>query len=184
MDDLGLGDLSDDQLIELARAVAEEIGRRDENVYAAARTAAAGTRPSAPRSSPRNDPAYDWSIAKRAAMMIADTLGDDWSFCVWKSDKGERRVYLDAPAAKASAARRVHRPQSVREGNVTVFVSGSPQNAPGTMRCQYLPDGADSRRIEAICRFLEEAWDHWPTTRVAKALDSPIPAAPTPPFYF
>ncbi|MGO1303962.1 MAG: hypothetical protein ACTMKV_04170 [Sphingomonas parapaucimobilis] len=109
-DDFGLGDLTDDQLIELARAVAMEFTLRDRSAYDAARAAAQRAKASVRRATPGIDPIYDWSIARRAAMMIAETLGEKWSFAVWQSSTGERRVYLDAEGRKVSAVRATHRP--------------------------------------------------------------------------
>ena len=183
-DDFGLGDLTDDQLIELARAVAMEFTLRDRSAYDAARAATQQAKASVRRATPGIDPIYDWSIARRAAMMIAETLGEKWSFAVWQSSTGERRVYLDAEGRKVSAVRATHRPyQQSRDGKVTFYVSGNGHAAPGKLEMANIPNSIRRDRLEAIVQYLEGAWDKWPGTKVSVALATEIPPAPLPPYY-
>lgn len=184
-DDFGLGDLTDDQLIELAQAVAMEFTRRDRSAYDAARAATRQARTSSTRATAGIDPQYDWAIARRAAMMIDETLGRDWTFSVWKGDMGERRVYFEADTRKPGAVRAKHRPHLQDSGGkVTFYVTGSKHHPPGDMDLRQIPSGIRRDRLDAIARFLEGAWDSWPTTRVSIALASQVTPAPVPHYYF
>lgn len=202
-DDLGLGELTRDQLHDLGRAVVAEIVRRQDadladafrdavaEIAAGARAAgdqAAGIAAAAARQARDEVVGWsEWSLARRAAMMIEETLGSDWTFCVWRSpDTRERRVYLDAERSGRTPGkvRAHHRPAEAqagsRAGKVTYHVDGSAHRPPGTLECVGVEPSA---HIVAIVRFLAACWDTRPACRVSIALAATVEPAPVPSYY-
>jgi hypothetical protein len=198
-DDLGLGELSDDQVVELAAAVADEIARRDGAVFDAARQATAGARARRKAAAVAADRIWatqwsDWACARRAAMMIDETLGRDWRFTVWRNDTtGERRVYLDGPEARSRASSsdavrarhgRPPRVPPVMTPKVSFFVDGSSRYPPGHLVMEGGVPAAATARLQAIARFLAARWDVRGSVSVAIALAAAdVEPAPPPPWY-
>ena len=200
--DLGLDQLTDDQLVEFYRAMAKEVWRRGSAVDDAVRTATEGVRAAKADAqaahTARADRAWatqwdDWACAKRIAIMMEETLGAGWRFTAWRSPRGERRVYLDAPdeggrrvrssdAIRAAHGKPPRRPPSV-PGKVSYQVDGGTRFPPGHLQIEGSATSARRSQVEAIVRFIAARWDERGTTPGGLATNDSIVAAPAPPYY-
>ncbi|MBB2157380.1 hypothetical protein HLH33_13835 [Gluconacetobacter diazotrophicus] len=89
--DLGLSTLTDDQLVELVRAIAAEMAQRNPSVLDAAKRAMMDVVAQA-----RQSQDMTWSIKKWLGKMMVDHLGEGWNINVWNArDRDEARVYLE-----------------------------------------------------------------------------------------
>jgi hypothetical protein len=91
-ENLGLNTLTDDQLVEFARALAGELARRNPAVVDAAKAAVAAATARA-----ANDQDVIWTTKKWLAKMVDDHIdGSGWTLAVWRaSGREETRVYLE-----------------------------------------------------------------------------------------
>lgn len=91
MQNLGLNSLSDDQLVELARAIAGELTKRNPAVGDAAQSA---IRDEIAKAAQSQDTL--WAKKKWLAKMVTDHIGRNCELTVWRpSDSDTVRVYLD-----------------------------------------------------------------------------------------
>ncbi|MBB2169977.1 hypothetical protein HLH36_16765 [Gluconacetobacter aggeris] len=89
--DLGLSTLTDDQLVELVRAISAEMAQRNPAVLDAAKRAIMDVVAQATQSQDMT-----WSIKKWLGKMVVDHLGEGWKLNVWNArDRDETRVYLE-----------------------------------------------------------------------------------------
>lgn len=88
MTDIGLDALTDDQLVELARALAGELAKRQPAVVDAAKAAVAAATAADTASQDAQ-----WARKKWLGKMVADHLGAGYKLSVWRKG-AETRVYV------------------------------------------------------------------------------------------
>lgn len=201
--DLGLDQLTDDQLVEFWRAMVYEIARRGGLVQQAAEDATASARAdyvdAQAAAATRADRAWatqwdDLACVKRVALMIEQTLGAGWRFTAWRSATGERRVYLDGPQGDQDRMRpsdriRAHhgkpprRAPSARD-KVSFTVDGSGSRAPGHLEIEGAALSAQRHKIEGIVRFIAARWDQRSTVAAQSAAMTGVTAAPPPSYFY
>jgi len=114
MTDLGLSTLTDDQLVELARALAAELADRNPGVVDAAKAAVAAA--TARRTL---DQANQWAMKKWIGTMIETGMGTGWQVNVWlSSGRDDVRVYLENPRRLIKAC---------------LHITGNSKNPPGSL---------------------------------------------------
>ena len=134
MDDLGFEALTDDQLVELARALAAEMVRRSPDVIDAASVA---IKQAVAQRAASMDAV--WAQKKWIARLVTDALGEGWRISIWNSPTGEQRAYLE------NNVRRVEK--------WTLYVTGNRNNPPGSLHCHYRGARQESDRhlVQIIC---------------------------------
>ena len=169
MINLGIDTLSDDQIIELARAISGELAKRQPAVLDAAQAAIRDEIAKA-----RNSQDRQWATKKWLATMARDYLGSGISLTVWRSDDGKiTRVYLDAPGTD-------------RKGREAIkwcyHVTGDDKHPPKTVTVsegRRVTATADHGMIAIIARHAVAAYSR---VRIdcdqAAATDYAIPAMP------
>jgi len=91
MTNLGLDTLTDDQIVELARAIAAEMANRSPDVVDAAKAAVAAATARAINSQDKI-----WTQKKWLATMLREQVGRGWSINVWRAPTSDEvRVYLE-----------------------------------------------------------------------------------------
>lgn len=168
MTDLGLDTLTDDQLVELARAIAMQIAKRNPAVADAAQNA---IRDEIARAAKSQDNL--WAKKKWLAQMAVDVCGAD-ELTVWRAaDRDVTRVYIDING-------------SDRRGRENVkwcyHVTGDSKNPPGSLTVDVgsrVTADADTEAVKIICRHAISAFSQ---VRIdcakAAATDYAVPPMP------
>lgn len=145
---LGLDTLTDDQLVELARAIATEMVTRNPAVADAAQAAIRDEIAKAARSQDNQ-----WTKKKWLATMVKQHVGDDCTLTVWRNDGHTvTRVYLDKNG-------------SDRRGRDSIkwclHVTGDNRHPPGTLtkdEGSRASSAAKGSVIKIICRHAIAAY--------------------------
>lgn len=201
--DLGLSDLSDDQLVALAGALAAEIGRRSVEVFMAAqefslnaaekarvakraaeqeaaamrdeerRRTDAEARAKARASAPAQPDTLKWHVVKAAAEMVAETLGEGWALTVWVHPETREK--------------RVYL-DAADEAKVSYYATGSARNVPGQVETAgFAARGLNPRalrsRLAAIGAFVAAELGRRNYLSLDAARAMPVQAAPWPQSY-
>lgn len=138
-DPLGLGGLTDDQLVEMARHVGAEITRRHPSVADAA-TDAIRDEIAAARLSQDSQ----WATKKWLALAVSRGLGKGWTIRTWRGETGTLRCYLQT------------------QGLIyCLHVTGDGAHPPGSLTAEV--GRKAERRDETLVRLIaEEAARQWP----------------------
>jgi len=116
--DIGLDTLTDDQIIELARAIATEMAARDPSVADAAKQAIADA---AALTTAGQD--AQWQTKKWLALMVTTHIGAGYTLNVWRArDRDETRVYLEKPERRSRDTIKI-----------CLYVTGNRFKPPGTI---------------------------------------------------
>lgn len=116
--DIGLDTLTDDQIIELARALASEMASRDPSVADAAKQAIADA---AALTTAGQD--AQWRIKKWLALMVTTHIGAGYTLNVWRArDRDEARVYLEKQGRRSRDTIKI-----------CLYVTGNRFKPPGTI---------------------------------------------------
>lgn len=203
-DDLGLSALTDDQLVELARAVSAEAYARGPVVIDAAQAAIQAERDRLVREAQEEaarrvraaeadrirreaaeaamaayqaapTQAEKWAQAKTLGMMIVETLGPGWSITGWRNrETGHRRIYLDGPGRGSRGGPKI-----------TYLTDGDRDLPPGSLVIERAGKRVDRERVLAICRFAARLWGHRYQAEISAsaAARAEIDGIPFPPDY-
>lgn len=140
--DLGLNTLTDDQLVELARAIATELVSRNPAVADAAQNA---IRDEIARVRDSQD--TKWTRKKWLALMAREHVGSGCEISVWRArDAALTRVYLD-----------IHGPDRRGRDHIKwcLHVTGDSKNPPGSLTCDEgsrAKSSADAQIVRLICQ--------------------------------
>lgn len=139
--DLGLDTLTDDQIVELARAIAAELSRRSPATVDAAKAAVAAATARAV-----NDQDQIWTQKKWLAAMVVKHIGARWSLNVWCArDRDETRVYLETEGGD-------------RKGREILkycyYVTGGAKHAPGTLTIEREGSRIEKKPAGGIVRII------------------------------
>jgi len=140
--DLGLNTLTDDQLVELARAIATELVSRNPAVADAAQNA---IKEEIARARESQD--VIWSRKKWLALMVREHVGRRCELNVWRArDRDLTRVYID----KTGTDRK-------RRGDIKwcLHVTGDSRNPPGAVTVEHgsrASVAADECLVKLICQ--------------------------------
>lgn len=135
---LGLDALTDDQIVEMARALAAEMAARNPDVVDAAKAAIA-----AAVARTINDQDVIWARKKWLATMVTSQFGAGWSLNVWRSTQAdETRVYLDRPSQSRKS------PSS----KYCLYVTGGRQHPPGHLTRDDGSEKLDWQVVRLICQ--------------------------------
>ena len=140
--DLGFDALTDDQLVEMARAIAVEVATRSPAVHDAARAAIEEAIAAA-----RDSQDAEWARKKWIAEMVRAVVGERHTLNVWHSADGRTvRVYVDKPGDRKGRG----------ASKSCLHVTGDSRTPPGTM------DGDLEKRLRPllamVCRHAVEAF--------------------------
>lgn len=172
MPDLGLDTLSDDQLVELARAIAKEVSRRNPAVGDAA---TAALREEIERSRQSQDAL--WTRRKWLALMARDFAGDGWYLNVWHAaGRDETRVYFET-SGKDRRGR-----ESLK---YCLYATGNDRQAPGTLTVEAgsSADKLDGRMVRIVCEQAMEVFPDGVKIDCDKAAGTRYDVPPMPPAY-
>lgn len=138
MTDLGLNTLTDDQLVELAQALAGELARRNPHVVDAAKAAVAAATARAV-----DDQDAIWTTKKWLATMVHEAFGERWALNVWRATgRDDLRVYLEQPPEGRRG----------RASKYCLHVTGDSKQAPGAVSWEKGSDDLDVQTVRIICR--------------------------------
>jgi hypothetical protein len=144
---LGFDTLTDDQLVELARALATELAERNPPVVDAAKAAVA-----AATARRIDDQDNIWLLKKWLAKMVDDHLhGRGWALNVWTGQTGEVRVYLE----RAGSDRRGRESEKY-----CLWVTGGSRYAPDTLTYDVgsRAEKSDVKLIKMILRHAAQTF--------------------------
>jgi len=163
--DLGLDTLTDDQIIELARALATEMASRDPSVTDAAKQAVADA-----AAHTAAGQAAQWATKKWLALMVTTHIGSGYTLNVWCArDRDETRVYLETPG-KDRRGRDAEK--------FCLYVTGNDRHPPGSLT--RTGRDADSRVARMIMQHAFETHPGGVTIEcdTAAATTYAVPAEP------
>lgn len=163
---IGLDALTDDQLVELARAMSTEMIRRNPAVLDAATTA---MRDAVERARASQDVA--WAAKKWLATMVTTTIGARWQLNVWRSDRGETRVYLERSGDRRNS-----------QTKACLFVTGNSRQPPGSLTVEVYrtDDRPDERILRVICEEAARAYPSGININCDQAAETAYVIAPMP----
>lgn len=168
MTDLGLSALTDDQLVELAQALAAELSDRNPSVYDAAKAAVAAA---TMRAAATQD--AEWARKKYLGLMARQvTGGEAYALATWQSeDRAVTRVYLE-PAGRRAGGQKW-----------CLHVTGGRNDPPGRLTVEGLQRGGDKFDGPLVRLLLTEMHRLYPgparvDCEVAAATSYPVPAPP------
>lgn len=198
---LDLSDLTDDQLVELARHVAAEIGRRSQDVEAAAMGATLDerekiqiARKAAEAEAARLRQAERERVAAEAAESVRRRSGaaasaiPDPTRAQWAKNKAIGLMVTETLGEgwkvhcwRRDGDRRIYL-DGPDEAKISYYVTGSDTDPPGTLRIKGL-GAVDRDRIKAIAVFAARSWKHHLPFSAAEAAEASVDPAPMPADY-
>lgn len=198
MAEIDLSDLSDDQLVELARAVAIEIARRDPAVDAAARSAvldeaeklrvaqrAAEAEAARLRARERERIAEQAAAKVRREAAARDADSDPHG---WRVNKALARMVVDQLGSGWSCTvwsrqdeRRVYLDRY--PAKVSYYVTGDFRHPPGQLKTEAIGRSINRVALKAAVAFAGKSWRSHQQFDIDAALMAEVPMAPLPPDY-
>ncbi|MFB2530994.1 hypothetical protein ACEYYA_02385 [Paracoccus sp. p3-h83] len=147
MTNLGLDALTDDQLVDLAQAIALEMANRSPAVVDAAKAAIA-----AATARVTQDQDAIWAAKAWLGRMVTCHLGSGWTLNVWRAtNQDETRVYLENPGGDR------RRRDALK---YCLYVTGGTKFAPDTLTVEAgsQAEAKDAGLVKIICKHAAQAF--------------------------